>query len=105
MRIELWHEDSVVARLEIPPSRVMPVVEFKGEFYVRKGNTQEWQRAAGCLKMPVPRTIYPNEDSAVPFVAGDFVEFNGGFEGTVLGCEGGLLQVYCTDGVTRTVGG
>ena len=107
MKIELWHEDSVVARLEIPPSRVMPVVEFKGQFYVRKGNSQEWQRAAGCLKVPVPRHIFPGEDPlisvSVPFVAGDFVEFSG-FEGTVLGCEGGRLQVYCTDGVTRAVG-
>ena len=107
MRIELWHEDSVVARLEVPPSRVMPVVEFKGEFYVRKGNTQEWQRAAGCLRVPPAKEIkhlFRTEETQ-DFTAGDFVEFGGGFEGTVLGCEGGRLQVYCTDGVTRVVGG
>ena len=107
MKIELWHDDSVVARLEVPPSKVMPVVEFKGQFYVRKGNSQEWQRTVGCLRVPPALTLGVIGDPAPDVKTSDFVQGSSAgslFEGTVLGCEGGRLQVYCTDGVTRMVG-
>lgn len=98
MKVELWSGDKIVAYLETLPNKVMPVVEFKGRFYVRRGNGPEWHEVAGCLRVPEAWEI----DALCIVEFGQFVRWKD-WEGTVVAVDGDgkATGVLCTDGVVR----
>lgn len=109
MRIELRNaDDDVVAYLDAPASWKGELVQFKGTWYVRKGQGPEYREAAGpAWHLPAPKVGFRGPNGSLMVEVGDFVGWRtlGGadYEGVVREIDGNALVVFCTDGVTRTV--